>query len=302
MTAAIADPQLDTGPAPHSTPPEPAALGRIPRLVPVPDGEPPLDESWGGAVYSRLLSEQDRPPDGDDPSWRATPGFDRAPGGRSGAAAADRSVRRRSEPVRPADSSFIRHTTILPVLATGSPRGDGGAMLSARAVPRVPASPAAARTTAMPARGDRIAPGAPIASAFARPHRPTRGMLISSEAVPGWSKATDMGVRMTGTADLPPARSAGAALARALLEAFSGRRTVEQLRGHCAPDVFAGLLDAPYLGSGGAARLLITRVDEPADGVAELSAVFRSADHVRAMAMRMQGIDGRWRITVLQIG
>jgi hypothetical protein len=44
------------------------------------------------------------------------------------------------------------------------------------------------------------------------------------------------------------------------------------------------------------------RVCEPADGVAEVSAVFRRADRVRAIAFRIQGVDGRWRITALQLG
>ncbi len=42
--------------------------------------------------------------------------------------------------------------------------------------------------------------------------------------------------------------------------------------------------------------------DQPTDGVAEVAAVFRTAERVRAMAFRIQGIDGRWRITHLQIG
>jgi hypothetical protein len=43
-------------------------------------------------------------------------------------------------------------------------------------------------------------------------------------------------------------------------------------------------------------------VCEPADGVAEVSAVFRCSHRVGAMAMRLQGVDGRWRITALQMG
>jgi len=91
-------------------------------------------------------------------------------------------------------------------------------------------------------------------------------------------------------------------LARALVEVLSGRRPVAQLRVHCAPDIYAGLLDRPIAGHQALPHLLAVRVCEPADGVAEVSVVFRRADRVRAMAFRMQGVDGRWRITALQLG
>jgi len=107
---------------------------------------------------------------------------------------------------------------------------------------------------------------------------------------------------MTTSAALPPAPATATALVRALLEVLTGRRPIEQLRVHLAPDIFAGLQNTPMLAGRGVAHLLTTRVCEPADGVAELSAVFRCAAQVRAIAMRLQGIDGRWRVTVLQIG
>jgi hypothetical protein len=111
-----------------------------------------------------------------------------------------------------------------------------------------------------------------------------------------------MGVTMTTTDALPPARETAAVLSRAVLEALSDCRPLEQLRTHCAPDVFAGLQRTPRLGHRGSTRLLTVRVCEPADGVAEVSAVFRCAEQVRALAMRLQGVDGHWRITVLQLG
>jgi hypothetical protein len=43
-------------------------------------------------------------------------------------------------------------------------------------------------------------------------------------------------------------------------------------------------------------------VCEPVDGVAEVSAVARRAGRAHAVAARLEGIDGRWRCTALQIG
>ena len=48
-------------------------------------------------------------------------------------------------------------------------------------------------------------------------------------------------------ADLPAPGRAGAMLARGLVEVLSGIRPVEQLRSHCAPEVFAGLEDLPVV-------------------------------------------------------
>ena len=44
------------------------------------------------------------------------------------------------------------------------------------------------------------------------------------------------------------------------------------------------------------------RVCEPADGVAEASAVVVDGGRVRAVAFRMVGLDGRWRVEALQVG
>jgi len=44
------------------------------------------------------------------------------------------------------------------------------------------------------------------------------------------------------------------------------------------------------------------RVCEPADGVAELSAVVQAGARFRAIAARLEGLDGRWRCVRLQIG
>jgi hypothetical protein len=44
------------------------------------------------------------------------------------------------------------------------------------------------------------------------------------------------------------------------------------------------------------------RVFEPADGVAELSAVVQVGPRYRAVAARLEGRNGRWRCVRLQLG
>jgi hypothetical protein len=109
-------------------------------------------------------------------------------------------------------------------------------------------------------------------------------------------------VQRTASEHLPPADRAARVLARALVEILSGQRPVAQLRVHCAPEIYAGLLERPFTGQQALPHILTVRVCEPADGVAEVSAAFRRAERVRAVAFRIEGVDGRWRVTALQIG
>ena len=42
-------------------------------------------------------------------------------------------------------------------------------------------------------------------------------------------------------------------------------------------------------------------VCEPTDGVAELAAVVRRGSRMAAIALRLEGVDGRWQCTALQL-
>jgi hypothetical protein len=125
---------------------------------------------------------------------------------------------------------------------------------------------------------------------------------IASPGVPSWSSERDIGVRRSATTDLPAVDYTAVLLARGLVEALSGRRAVEQVAGHCAPEVSAGLRARPAPGPLPLPHLMTVRVCEPADGVAEVAAVFRRGPQVHAVAFRLQGLDGRWRITALELG
>jgi hypothetical protein len=148
---------------------------------------------------------------------------------------------------------------------------------------------------------DELAGGPLPAGLRARLTWSTAGAPVVDWTVPGWSRDVDMGVTRTSTTALPDARRTAGVLARALIEALAGFRQLGQLSNHCSPEVFAGLrgLVRP---DGPPPKLLSIRASEPADGIAEASAVFRRGERAAAMAFRLQGIDGRWRVTALQIG
>uniref|UniRef100_UPI00262EF298 Rv3235 family protein n=1 Tax=uncultured Pseudokineococcus sp. TaxID=1642928 RepID=UPI00262EF298 len=44
------------------------------------------------------------------------------------------------------------------------------------------------------------------------------------------------------------------------------------------------------------------RITHPADGVVEAAAVVMDTDRVRAVALRLEGWDTRWRLTALELG
>ena len=107
-------------------------------------------------------------------------------------------------------------------------------------------------------------------------------------------------------ADLPDPRGAGRRLITLTLEALAGRRPLAQVRSMTSMGVFAALSGGrrPRWCAEGAAPLLVGRVHvcEPVDGVAEVSTVVRRGGRAHAVAARLEGVDGRWRCTALQIG
>ena len=119
--------------------------------------------------------------------------------------------------------------------------------------------------------------------------------------------ADDFARRATGRGELPDPIRFGRDFVQALVEVMTGRRPVGQLARHTTIRVHAGLVrDHGARGSrvlpGQAPMVHSVRVMEPADGVAELSAVVRFGPRYRAIAARIEGLDGHWRCVRLQIG
>ncbi len=116
----------------------------------------------------------------------------------------------------------------------------------------------------------------------------------------------DFGPAWSQRAELPDARDAGRRLITLTLEALAGRRPLSQLQPMTSAGVFAALSGGrrPRWCTEGTAPLVVGPVHgcEPVDGVAEVSAVAWRAGRAHAVAARLEGIDGRWRCTALQIG
>ncbi len=114
------------------------------------------------------------------------------------------------------------------------------------------------------------------------------------------------GPAWSSRADLPDARDAGRRLVTLTLEALAGRRPIAQLQPLTSQGVFAALSGGrrPRWCADGSSPLIVgpVRVCEPVDGVAEVTAVARRGGRAHAVAARLEGIDGRWRCTALQVG
>ncbi|MBM6404394.1 hypothetical protein JQN72_09095 [Phycicoccus sp. CSK15P-2] len=121
------------------------------------------------------------------------------------------------------------------------------------------------------------------------------------------------GPQRTTRADLPDPEAWAARMAHALLEVMSGVRPAPQVLRWTTPDVYAvvarrgsRVARRHTQGRGPRARHRVAvrrvRVCEPAEGVAEATVVLQHGPRVRAMALRLQGQDGKWRVSALQVG
>lgn len=144
-----------------------------------------------------------------------------------------------------------------------------------------------------------VVPGTPLPRPPHRPGprpQPDGGLHPDGEFGPAWSRR----------ADLPSAGPAGRRLITLTLEALAGRRPLAQLQPLTSSGVFTALATGrrPRWCTEGTAPLLVgpVHVCEPVDGVAEVTAVARRGGRAHAVAARLEGIDGRWRCTALQVG
>lgn len=158
-------------------------------------------------------------------------------------------------------------------------------------VPRVQPDPA-------PAPGSDPAPG------------PGPGYVQGTLAVDFRRRTEDsyFGPQATGRADLPELRDWARRLVQVMLEVTDGVRPDRQLRRWVTPEVHRRLARRGLLARQRrqrlrhAPRVRALTVCHPTDGVGEVSAVVVHEGRTRAMALRFVGVDGRWLVTVLELG
>lgn len=115
----------------------------------------------------------------------------------------------------------------------------------------------------------------------------------------------------TRSADLPDPGPWAAQFVQAAVEVGAGLRPPAQLVRWASAEVHAKLcrraalaarLPRPQAAGRPAALVRSVRACRPRDGVCEASAVVLDRGRVRAVALRMEGLDGRWQVTELVLG
>ena len=116
----------------------------------------------------------------------------------------------------------------------------------------------------------------------------------------------------TPTSNLPDPRPLVENLTRCVIEILAGARELDQIARWLSDDVYRHLLKRVVLSSRarqakGAQSLRPTftigsvLLCEPRDGIVEASVVVRGRARVRAVALRLEGLDSRWRATAVHV-
>ncbi|MGV1007425.1 MAG: Rv3235 family protein [Dermatophilaceae bacterium] len=107
---------------------------------------------------------------------------------------------------------------------------------------------------------------------------------------------------------LPDPEPFVARMAQAFVEIMAGIRPAQQVVRWTTPGVYAVLSRRAFVAARRPAtthrRAVVrrVRVQEPAPGVVEACAVVVHHDRVRALALRLTGLDERWVVSELQVG
>ena len=120
------------------------------------------------------------------------------------------------------------------------------------------------------------------------------------------------GLQPTSTSALPDPTPLIENLTRCIVEVLAGARDLEQVSRWVTDDVYRHLLKRVVLSTRArqAKGASVTRpafaigsvtTCEPRDGVIESVVVVRGRARTRAVAMRLEGLDRRWRATALHI-
>lgn len=155
---------------------------------------------------------------------------------------------------------------------------------------------------------------------------PVQGALALSFALPGGAPAVPQappGLRLvratngpgtpgeewaepqpTPRADLPDPGGWAPRLAQALVEVVGGERPLAQLVRWTSAEVYDRLRRGlGWTRERDPVRAVVrsVTVSEPADGVAEVAAIVRRGARCTALALRLEGLDGRWQCTALEL-
>ncbi len=120
------------------------------------------------------------------------------------------------------------------------------------------------------------------------------------------------GPQPTSSHVLPDPKPLAENLARCVLEILSGARDIDQISRWVTDDVYRSLLTRVHVSARARAVKKIpahrpsfsigsTTICTPADGVVESCVILHGKARSRSIAIRFEGLDGRWRATALHV-
>jgi len=126
--------------------------------------------------------------------------------------------------------------------------------------------------------------------------------LAYSAPMPHLIALDDSEHRHTSKSELPSAHQWSIRLVHGLVEVMNGVRPATQLTRWLTLEVMNQVKSHIYAHDMRRLTVRSVHVTEPSDGVAEVCAVFGTQNRCYALAMRLEGLDGRWRTTQLTWG
>lgn len=135
---------------------------------------------------------------------------------------------------------------------------------------------------------------------------------VTSTLTSSYANDDFFGYQPTATQALPNPQPMVENLARSVMEILAGCRDLEQISRWVTDDVYRNLLQrvhisrraravkkqAAVLPTFGLGRTIITH---PLDGVVESVVIVHGKARSRSIAIRLEGMDGRWRATAIHV-
>ena len=126
----------------------------------------------------------------------------------------------------------------------------------------------------------------------------------STDAFDGGLLLDDFGPVPTPTRRLPEPRRWAGRFTQALVEVLAGDRPLAQLVRWTTPAIYDEVSGLVLLPDGTPRRATVrsVHVSRPDDGVAEVAVMVRRGIRTTAVALRIEGLDGRWQCTAMELG
>ncbi len=158
------------------------------------------------------------------------------------------------------------------------------------------------------------APAASVRQIQTAPRQASKGQTLPSKVIKSRFDSDDFfGHQRAERSTLPNPAPLVENLTRCVIEVLAGARDLEQISRWVSDDVYRHLLKRVVLsararqakGQRVASRpnftIGSTVVTEPSDGVVEAVVIVHSRARSRAVALRLEGMDSRWRATAINV-